>query len=48
MRASGILLHISSLPSPHAYLSLSKKFDTLDQLRDCINNAARRAQEYFA
>ena len=32
----------------HAYLSPSKKFDTLDQLRDCINNAARRAQEYFA
>jgi len=32
----------------HAYLSPSKKFDTLDQLRDCINDAARRAQEYFA
>ena len=32
----------------YAYLSPSKKFDTLDQLRDCINNAARRAQEYFA
>ena len=30
-----------------AYLSPSKKFDTLDQLRDCIQNAARRAQEYF-
>ena len=32
----------------YAYLSPSKKFDTLDQLRDCINDAARRAQEYFA
>ena len=31
----------------HAYLSPSKKFDTLDELRDCINNAAQRAQEYF-
>lgn len=31
----------------HAYLSPSKKFDTLDQLRDCIWNAARRAREYF-
>lgn len=31
----------------HAYLSPSKKFDTLDELRDCINTAARRAQEYF-
>ena len=27
-----------------AYLSPSKKFDTLDQLRDCIQNAARRAR----
>ena len=27
-------------------LSISE--DTLDQLRDCINDAARRAQEYFA
>ena len=32
----------------HAYLSPSKKFDTLDELRACINNAAKRAQEYFA
>ena len=31
----------------HAYLSPSKKFDNLDQLRDCIQNAARRAREYF-
>ena len=31
----------------HAYLSPSKKFDTLDELRACINNAAKRAQEYF-
>ncbi len=31
----------------HTYLSPSKKFDTLDQLRDCIQNAARKAQAYF-
>ena len=31
----------------HAYLSPSKKFETLDQLRDCINHAAQRAKEYF-
>ena len=31
----------------HTYLSPSKKFDTLDQLRDCILHAARRAEEYF-
>ena len=31
----------------HAYLSPSKKLDNLDQLRDCIQNAARRAREYF-
>ena len=28
-------------------MSPSKKFDTLDELRDCINNAAQRAQKYF-
>ncbi len=32
----------------HAYLSPSKKFDTLDELRGCIRHAARRAEEYFA
>lgn len=32
----------------HAYLSPSKRFDTLDELRECIQNAARRAEEYFA
>ena len=32
----------------HAYLSPSKKFDTLDELRGCIDHAAQRAQEYFA
>ena len=26
----------------------SKKFDTLDELRECIDHAAQRAQEYFA
>ena len=31
----------------HTYLSPSKKFDTLDELRDCIRHAARRAEEYF-
>ena len=30
------------------YLSPSKKFAALDELRDCIQDAARRAQEYFA
>jgi riboflavin kinase/FMN adenylyltransferase len=32
----------------HAYLSPSKKFDTLDELRACIDHAAKRAQAYFA
>ena len=32
----------------HAYLSPSKKFDTLDELRECIDHAAKRAPEYFA
>ena len=31
----------------HTYLSPSKKFDTLDELRACIRHAARRAEEYF-
>lgn len=31
----------------HAYLSPSKRFDTLDELRACIRYAARRAEEYF-
>ncbi len=31
----------------YAYLCPSKKFDTLDELRECIRNAARRSLEYF-
>ena len=45
---SGNLYGTDPVVEFHAYLSPSKKFDTLDQLRDCINDAARRAQEYFA
>mgnify|MGYP000007771864 CR=1 FL=1 len=45
---SGDLYGTDPVVEFHAYLSPSKKFDTLDQLRDCINDAARRAQEYFA
>ena len=44
---SGDLYGTDPVVEFHAYLSLSKKFDTLDELRDCINNAAQRAQEYF-
>ena len=32
----------------YAYLSPSKKFDTLDELKACIDHAARRAKAYFA
>jgi riboflavin kinase/FMN adenylyltransferase len=32
----------------YSYLSPSKKFDTLEQLRACIEHAAKRAEEYFA
>ena len=45
---SGDLYGTDPVVEFYAYLSPSKKFDTLDQLRDCINDAARRAQEYFA
>ena len=45
---SGNLYGTDPVVEFYAYLSPSKKFDTLDQLRDCINDAARRAQEYFA
>jgi len=44
---SGDLYGTDPVVEFHAYLSPSKKFDTLDELRDCINNAAQRAQEYF-
>ena len=30
------------------YLCPSKKFDTLDELKACIDHAARRAKAYFA
>lgn len=45
---SGDLYGTDPVVEFHAYLSPSKKFDTLDELRACINNAAKRAQEYFA
>ncbi len=45
---SGDLYGTDPVVEFHAYLSPSKKFDTLDQLRDCIDHAAKRAQEYFA
>ena len=32
----------------HAYLSPSRKFDTLDELRACITHAAQSAKAYFA
>ena len=44
---SGDLYGTDPVVEFHAYLSPSKKFDTLDELRACINNAAERAQEYF-
>ena len=44
---SGDLYGTDPVVEFHAYLSPSKKFETLDQLRDCINHAARRAKEYF-
>ena len=31
----------------HAYLSPSKKFDSLDELKACIHHAAQRAEAYF-
>ena len=42
---SGDLYGTDPVVEFHAYLSPSKKFDTLDELRDCINNAAQRAQD---
>ena len=45
---SGDLYGTDPVVEFHAYLSPSKKFDTLDELRACINNAAKRAQEYFS
>lgn len=44
---SGDLYGTDPVVEFHAYLSPSKKFDTLDELRDCINHAAQRAKEYF-
>lgn len=44
---SGDLYGTDPVVEFHAYLSPSKKFDTLDELRDCINRAAQRAQQYF-
>ena len=44
---SGDLYGTDPVVEFHAYLSPSKKFETLDQLRDCINHAAQRAKEYF-
>ena len=45
---SGDLYGTDPVVEFHAYLSPSKKFDSLDELKDCIHHAARRAQEYFA
>ena len=44
---SGDLYGTDPVVEFHAYLSPSKKFETLDQLRDCNNHAAQRAKEYF-
>lgn len=44
---SGDLYGADPVVEFHAYLSPSKKFDTLDELRACIQHAARRAREYF-
>ena len=44
---SGDLYGTDPVVEFHAYLSPSKKFETLDQLRDCINHAAQRAKAYF-
>ena len=44
---SGDLYGTDPVVEFHVYLSPSKKFETLDQLRDCINHAAQRAKEYF-
>lgn len=45
---SGDLYGTDPVVEFHAYLSPTKKFDTLDELRDCINNAAERARQYFS
>ena len=44
---SGDLYGTDPVVEFHAYLSPSKKFDTLDELKACINHAAERAQAYF-
>lgn len=45
---SGDLYGADPIVEFHAYLCPSKRFDTLDELRACINNAAERSQAYFA
>lgn len=45
---SGDLYGADPVVEFHAYLSPSKRFDTLDELRECISHAAARAQEYFS
>lgn len=44
---SGDLYGTDPVVEFHAYLNPSKKFDTLDELKACINRAAERAQAYF-
>lgn len=44
---SGDLYGTEPVVEFHAYLCPSKKFDTLEELRACINDAAARAQAYF-
>lgn len=44
---SGDLYGTDPVVEFYAYLSPSRKFDTLEELRSCINQAAERAQEYF-
>ena len=45
---SGDLYGTDPVVEFYAYLSPSKKFDTLDELKACIDHAARRAKAYFA
>lgn len=45
---SGDLYGTDPVVEFYTYLSPSKKFDSLDALRDCINDAAKKAQRYFA
>ena len=44
---SGDLYGTDPVVEFYAYLSPSKKFDTLDELKACIDHAAQRAKEYF-